>query len=261
MMSFKATFFGVAALACLAGSAAADLCSWNWSRGLQPYDDAAGHVDNFNATYDTNTHDFTWSVSYSDRVADGFWLVLNSGAPLSSRSGEVAVLYADFTNGVLTSYAFNGIDAATSWIDGAGASGVQQPDLIFSSLDADAAASSGVMLRRVLTPRTQQLSIMLNASAIQLHDPLHRAATSTWTGLAFGDPANDPRIGVSFRSVDGLAATYDTDGSLTSWDYTTVGAFDGTFLPCERLVPAPGPVSLAFAGLLLAGRRERRARR
>jgi hypothetical protein len=249
-MRIKSTFFGVAALACLAGSAFADLCSWNWSRGLQPFDDTAGHVDNFNATYDTQTHDFTWSVSYSDRIADGFWLMLNSTSPLASGSGQVAVLYADFTNSVLTAYAFNGVDAATSWMDGGSASGLQQPDRIFSSL----------LLRRVLTPRMQQLSITMNASAIQLHDPLHGALTSTWTGLAFGDPADDPRIGVSFRSVDGLEATYDGDGSLTSWDYTAVGAFDGSMLPCERLVPAPGAASLALAGLLLAGRRERRSR-
>ncbi|MFZ4429238.1 MAG: hypothetical protein ACOYPS_02675 [Phycisphaerales bacterium] len=259
-MRIKSTFFGVAALACLAGSAFADLCSWNWSRGLQPFDDTAGHVDNFNATYDTQTHDFTWSVSYSDRIADGFWLMLNSTSPLASGSGQVAVLYADFTNSVLTAYAFNGVDAATSWMDGGSASGLQQPDRIFSSLDADDASSSGVLLGRILTPRMQQLSITMNASAIQLHDPLHGALTSTWTGLAFGDPADDPRIGVSFRSVDGLEATYDGDGSLTSWDYTAVGAFDGSMLPCERLVPAPGAASLALAGLLLAGRRERRSR-
>ncbi|MEI7657992.1 MAG: hypothetical protein WCK33_08000 [Phycisphaerae bacterium] len=257
-MRIKSTFFGVAAIACLAGAASADLCSWNWSRGLQPYDDAAGHVDNFNATYDTDTHAFTWSVSYSDRIADGFYLMLNSGAPLDGRSGEVAVLYADFANGVLTSYAFNGVDAATSWMDGGSSAGLQQPDMIFTSLDADAAANAGVLLRRVLTPRMQQLSISLDASAIQLHDPMHRLATSTWTGLSFGDPANDPRIGVSFRSVDGLSTAYDGDGSLASWDFTSVGAFDGTFLPCERLVPAPGAASLALAGLLLAARRERR---
>ncbi len=259
-MRIKATWLSVAALACLAGTAAADLCSWNFSRGLQPFDDTAGHVNNFNATYNTQTHDFTWSVSYSDRIADGFWLVLNSTSPLASGSGEVAVLYADFTNSVLTAYAFNGIDAATSWLDGAGEAGIQQPDLIFSSLDADDAATSGVLLQRVLTPRMQQLSITMNAATIQLHDPLHQALTSTWTGLAFGDPANDPRIGVSFRSVDGLAATYDGDGSLTSWDFTSVGSFDGMSLPCERLVPAPGAASLALAGLLLAGRRDRRSR-
>jgi hypothetical protein len=102
-MRIKATCVSVAALACLAGTAAADLCSWNFSRGLQPFDDTAGHVDNFNATYDTHARDFTWSVSYSDRMADGFWLVLNSTSPSpSGRSGEVAALYADFANSVLT---------------------------------------------------------------------------------------------------------------------------------------------------------------
>lgn len=259
-MRIKATMFAVAALTCLAGTAAADLCTWNWSRGLLPIDDGAGRVDNFHATYDTRTHDFTWSVSYQDRLADGFWLMLNSTSPLASGSGEVAVLYVDFNNEAVTAYAFNGVDAATSWMDGGSAAGLQQPDLIFSSLDADDATSSGVVLSRVLTPRTQQLSITLNASLIQLHDPIHRALTSTWTGIAFGDPAHDPRIGVSYRGVDGLAATYDAGGGLASWDYATLGSFDGELLPCERLVPAPGAASLVLAGLLLAGRRNRRSR-
>ena len=131
------------ALAIAADPAAAKLYRYEWNRsesvliekpdskqcpgtcysiGGQPFgiNDRIGEFQSVSTTYDSGTHDFFWSSSFSEhkgKLPNGAWLVINNG-PMPKSDDSSAILYMDGVTGRLTAYKFNKSKKANSWKKG-----------------------------------------------------------------------------------------------------------------------------------------------
>jgi len=249
-----ATLIGAGAIVASCSSAHAAMFAWDWTRG-QPVSagisDAGGTIGGISTTFDTASNRFTWSVTFTDQVTQGFALVLTSGPNPKGHAGELAIVYFDNTNMAsprVSVYNYNGLNTLTSYKDGNASAGNQAPDRI-TNTTLEGPAFESVTAVDANGKRT--LSFAMDATSVNLHDPLYpNPQGNDWTGLAYGS-----KMGIWFHPLKNLTTAYNTSGYLTNWSGTQ-GWMDGNNIS-TREVPAPGAAALAGLGGLLAARRRR----
>lgn len=246
----------VAAGALIAQSAGAAVVNWNWNRGdagTSGLNDNGGRFQSVAASYDTTGNQFSWSMTFSNQITEGFWLAVSPGENPKGHAGELALMYADFSRStpVLTIYSYNGVNGDSSWYDGSGAAGTQTPDRIVSTRAGFAAS-----MQKTDVSGRRTLSISFDADIVQGHTPLYDASRNEWTGLGFGT-TNPPKLGLWCHTVTNVDSRYNSDGYLTRWNYDNQGWFDGSDYGVTR-VPAPASLALIGAGLAAGLRRRRR---
>lgn len=250
----SAIIAGVVAIAGAGSASSATLYAWNWGvgdSGDYGVNNAGGTFDSMSSTYDDASGLWTWNVTFSDQVTDGYTLAVSPGENPKGTSGELALIYFDNTGGspVVTLYGYNGQNAQTSWADGSPLGGIQGPDKIAStiglgsSLIVDASVADGA--------GTRTFSLTLDAAALGAHVPTWPGpgGVADWTGVEYGD-----EIGMWLHPVSWLHADYGIDGFLNSWSAETQGWFDGRRF---KTVPTPGTAGLLALGGLVATRRRR----
>jgi MYXO-CTERM domain-containing protein len=257
---------GLAALA-TTGAAHATLFTWNFTAGQpQPpghyvQSDAGGAIKAITSTFDDVSRQLTFSVDFSDRITDGFYMGLNNGPLPNSRPGQIGLVYFDAgdvfdgdagQNIFMTAYGYNGANDGTTWRDGDGATaGDQAPDLIRGINDTswiNSLTAADVVLMGGVNGRRFTFSI--DAGPIISHTPLYPDAGSPWYGIGF-----DTLLGIWFHPFDTFDVTYNAQGGIATWNWGPQGWLDGDHFE----VPSPGTAGLVLIGAaVLAGRRRRR---
>ncbi|GJM19408.1 MAG: hypothetical protein DHS20C14_16210 [Phycisphaeraceae bacterium] len=247
----------VGLVAMLAGSALADARMFSWTRpdASVGYTDDGGRALAALTTYDLVTQDLSWQMSWDDTISQGMTIVLSPGE-YPSDAGRFAVMFIDYTNTAdikANIFEYNASnDAKTSIIDGTDhIAGNQAPVKILSTESGDTSWFQGAMVTDIAGKRT--LDFNINTTLINAHVPVYegRFGPVDWLGMGYG---ND--LGVWAHSYGGLTTNYGGDGFLDQWDADLEGFFDGTLIPTEDFIPAPGTVALlAFAGVGVTRRR------
>jgi len=188
----------------------------------------AGDVTNFNTTYNDSTSQLTVSSTLSranGHLANGFWLVLSDGPNPKHHVDEMAIFYGDGITGNLTSYVYNGVNSANSWMN--------TGDFIQSfagGLNVDNSVADEVTF-----------SFSIDASTINAF-----YNTSDWDGAAFGN-----NVGIWYHPAVfyGAGPTYNQDGSLASFPVARGGWYD-TSNRTTVAVPEPSMLLLLMSGLI-----------
>lgn len=200
---------------------------------------------NIHASYNTNTDQFTWNVSYSNGAAkdtDGFWLVVGPGPNPKGHAYEYAIIYFDastINSPVVSVYRYNGQNADTSY---------NTPgDLLASSLIP---SSTNIVASASQSHGARTFNLTLDATAINAR--YAGASHPDWKGIQFGD-----HIGVWMHTVSGLETDYGSRSRrLRSFKYCSEGWLDLTNSTTTR-IPAPAALASLGLGLIAAGRRRR----
>ena len=173
-------------------------------------DPSAGKLEELYAYYNSSTKVFQWRTEFSPvdgKLPDGYWLAVNNGPNPKGHAGELALLYADFTDPndpILTVYAYNGANGFSSYREGCiGADcaipGVTTPDRIQSSL-VDTGLVLDFTVDDTTVPGNRIINLKIDASVIRDHTPLNPDPEGgPWYGLGF-----DTEIGYWFHTTSSL---------------------------------------------------------
>jgi hypothetical protein len=203
----------------------------------------AGDISAFSATYNNDSEVLGWSTTIereAGNLANGFWMVLSDGENPKNDVNEYAIVYGDGLTGDLTAYTYNGINSSDSW-----ATPGDYIETFTDVLTMDTSVADEVTF-----------SFSIDATGVNDHDPDNGlVATDDWDGINF-----DEHIGIWFHAVvfDGAGPTYDNDGKLTSFPYSSQSWYDASW-QATTVVPVPAAVWLfgsALVGLLGFTRRK-----
>ncbi|MBL4591742.1 MAG: PEP-CTERM sorting domain-containing protein [Phycisphaerales bacterium] len=235
----------------IASSAAqAELFVWDWAVGDTHAVNTGGTFDSIRTTYDDTTSVFTWEMTFSDQITDGFTLAVNNGPNPLGHAGEFALLYFDATDTDdlrLSAFAYNGEDTQQSYIDGSPDAGIQAPDEIYNSVSIlDQLLSASV----TDLDGSRTFAFSLDTSVINAYSPVNPGpgGDADWSGMQFGQ-----YIGAWVHPVTELATEYDNNGSLIQWGGRE-GFIDTSWKPTT---PAPGTFALLGLGGMVISRRRR----
>ncbi len=245
------SLIGAGAIVAACSSANAAIFAWDWTRG-QPVSagisDAGGTIGGISTSFNTVTNRFTWSVTFTDQVTQGFTLVVSPGPNPKGNAGELAIIYFDakvMNDPKISVYNYNGLNSATSYKDGNPTAGTQAPDRITNTL---LEASTFESFSAVDAGGKRTLSFAMDATSINNHNPLYPSGDD-WTGVEYGQ-----KLGIWFHPYKNLTRTYNDSGYLTNWSGTD-GWMDGNNIP-TREVPTPGAFALGgLAGLAMIRRK------
>lgn len=217
---------------------------------------SGGTLSSIHSTFNAATNRLTWSATFSNRITDGFTLVISPDANPKGHPGELAILYFDSRDMAapkLTVYSYNAQNDFSSYVDGTGNPGIQAPDRILTSVGTSSFVNT--LSAADVSGGKRTLSFDIDASVINNHVPLYvNPNGNDWTGSEYGNSATAPnKIGIWFHYFKDLSASYDSNGYLTSWNGTH-GWLD---LAHGNVTPAPGSVALMAIGGLIATRRKR----
>lgn len=251
-----------------AQAASAGIYEWNYppASGVPaPLSDKGGTIDSIRTTFDPDTKRLSWDVRFSDRVTQGFYLVLTDGANPTGSASQFSVFYFDAYDVFdsdpsqdikLTSYTFNGTPSHASWRDGdSHTPGDQQPDCIKSALDTS--WITNISAANIALPggaAGRGMSFTVNIGEVLAHIPMYAIPGQIWKGTGFGDS-----LGLRFVPAEVFEVDYTPDGEIDWLGVESEGGFEATF--AGLLIPAPAGSLLALSGLglLFAPRRSRRA--
>ncbi len=244
-------------VAAFGADAVADRFEWTWNRGdpgNYGLNDRAGKFRSIQASFDDQTNELHWRLTFDDDETDGLTLVLSDGDNPKGHAGELAILYIDASDDDdlrMTAYAYNGRNARFSFRDGDGTrDGDQTPDVIHTALD-----TSWIRSFSVTEDDDDRLTFdfTIDASTINSHVPMYPDDDDPWFGIGWGE-----RLGIWLHTYEDLDSEYNDDGLLTEWDYEHRGWFDGTDFVTMVPVPMPAPAAMGLVGFgLIASRRRR----
>jgi len=244
-------FFSVAALVAVSGTVAHAGMSFQADVPIaEGVNHNGGAISSVASSFTPSTQQFTFTVNYSNQLAQGFWLAVSPGADPKGHAGELALMYFDartLNAPVLTIYNYNGENGGSSYFDGSPASGTQTPGRIASTLNGFAATMTAAN-----AGSGRVFSISFDASVVNSYVPQFPGpdGIEEWTGVEFGS-----KFGIWFHSFRNLSASYGSNGFLNNWGGTQ-GWVDVANIDTTK-VPAPGAIALAGLGGLVATRRRR----
>lgn len=238
-----------------AGSANAAIYQYEWTPGAPGsygINHNGGQIDRILGTFDTDSKELSWVVTFGNQVTEGITLAVSPGPNPKNNPGELALFYLDakdINDPRLTAYGYNGQNNASSWQDGDSATGGNQtPDNIMTD------ANTSIILDKMSIDNadgTRTLGFTIDASDIISHVPVYPSATDPWTGAQWGE-----KIGVWMHTFRTFNVGYDNDGLINSFNKGGEGWFDGHNLD-TTLIPTPGALALAGLGALATIRRKR----
>ncbi len=230
-------------------------------------DQRGGRINWIETEFDSDNQTLRWTGNFGNHTrlrTDGFTLAISGGSSPKHAAGDVALFYFDSNYGpasspldqpVLTAYTYNGnVDmyTATSYMDGSGATGTQDPDPIASSAVPGANDWVEDLFFRAEADGSRTMGFEIDVSSIIGHTPLHPA--SNWTGTGFGE-----EIGMWMQTYTNLNTDYE-DGYVTGWNSGFSGSLElGNMQTAAD--PVPEPATLTLFGLGAAGFFGRRLRR
>lgn len=188
--------------------------------------------------------EFTAQVNSEIINDDGFYLAINSGPNPKSTTTELAILFGDVANNVITAYQYDGRTPT--------ASAPYRRDKSWGNPAHYLETFSGA-----ITAAAGEISFLIDVTSLN-NLPLG----SNWTGVSF-----DEKIGIWFGyyssttfSYDGDAITKLTTGSKAWHDTANRTAIEIPACPNDNLsacttteVPEPGTLGLALSGLAILG--------
>lgn len=225
---------GLAGLFLMAGVSSASATVFEYNPNPIPYhNDRAGQIESFRTTFDDSSNIFSFEVTLSENngvLADGFTLAINDG-PNPKGADELALFYFDASgaNPLVTAYVYNGRNDASSYASG--------PTLIGAN---DAPNGTGdISYQDNGNSRTFAFSVDVDV----LNSNPAVASLTDFESIGF-----DQLIGIWFHPMAGITSSYNQDGSLASWNATSVGWLDNSNQHTSE-VPEPGTMLLMLSGL------------
>ncbi|MEM9006614.1 MAG: hypothetical protein AAGE59_24190 [Cyanobacteria bacterium P01_F01_bin.86] len=178
-----------------------------------------GIHESIRTTFNPQTDLLTWSSTFATnpnngKLADGAWLVLSEGPNPKSNQQQYTMFYMDGVNEKLTAYTYNGVNGSNSWQD--------SNSVFLGSWEL------GVEENTAGDKRT--FSFAMDMTDINNRTDLG----SDWEGTYFKD-----KVGIWFHGVADVNATYNDDGSLSEFSYSSQGWYDTKDRPTQA-VPEPG---------------------
>lgn len=245
-----ASTFAIAAA--LSSSAFGSVHQWDYNPGMSgiaALNNEGGSFQDIRSQFDTTTRTLSWTAEFSDRVTEGFALVVTNGSTPVSRGGQFAIIYFDaaaVVNGLssvprLTAYSYNGHPVPDSWTTGDCIKSLWDSAWILNSFAGDVTLDGGVTGRR--------FSLTIDATDLINHAP--PGGGSGWFGTGYTE-----QIGLWMFTAGVFDAEYASDGRLASLGTELRGNIQGGNLPTGG-IPAPGAAALVGAGLLALSRRRR----
>ncbi len=202
---------------------------YEYNRGAGTFGGNSGlSYDSVNATYNTATEEFSFTVDYDGTAADGGWLVISPGPNPKRSDDELGIAYFDATSGGVWIYGYNGLNNNNSW---------QETDFL-GYFDGAYSTVDGIA------------TLAFDATDVQ---------GGLDTGFEFG-----MEIGIWFHPSANLTATGDDEG-LTSFIARQNGWLDTNFdgncdnpnTGCITAIPEPNSMLLAAMGVGVMGLRRR----
>ncbi len=202
--------------------------------------DKAGKVLNVSGSYDTGSHELTWSTTIGKKgwsSFDGFWLVINDGGNPKqlAQEGKLGIMYFDAWSRDVTIYQYTH-RGGSSYKNGQLLASTKLDDSFVKSVDIDMHHDS----------KTASLTLDLAA--------VNSAMGGDWMGMQFGS-----QVGIWMHVFDFGQIKYRHDGSIKSWCFKKHGWLDTNGID-TKVVPTPTAAMAGLAGLgLLGSRRKNRA--
>ena len=277
-----AVFVAAAAMA-VASPASADMFEFDDAGPFQdhPEDKSDIVIRSVSSTYDDVTNEFSWEATFDpnpspspgntpeDTLPEGFVLVVNDGPMPKGNVNQLAAVYFDADtdpdNPIVTVYAYNGAESATSHREGVSSMFVDPapaPVKVGSSLITPSLLKEGSTTDNPDGSRT--LKMVLDATTINNFAPADPSVNlpggdplpGGWFGIGYSTT-----IGVWFHPFVNTSAEYGNDGfllpTIDGWNASRrdFGFYDEANL-AARLVPEPTTALLALgAGSLFLVRR------
>ncbi len=176
-----------------------------------------GILTNIASSYDSVTHDFTWTVTFlpcNGKVPEGYIIALNNGPNPKGHAGELAMLYFDATdkhNPVVSAYAYNGkagYEGRISFKDSY--EGNRIPDRIATSKNSNPSWLKEISVTHNAAHDSYTYHLKMDATIIKSHVPAYPDKNDDWWGIGY-----DNHLGYWFHPVSGLSTSYcghyDTD--------------------------------------------------
>lgn len=220
-MGFKTTAFITTAASILLASAPAFAATFTYEK-INPLNgnNDAGFNKSITTSYNDNSDLFKWSATFKENngmLADGAWLVANDGPNPKGHGGESVIYYMDGLAEKVSMFTYSGKNNPNSY----------QSGTYLGSIDLDVSNSGN----------ERTFSFQRDMTDINNRTDLGK----NWKGTAFGD-----KIGLWHHGVVGVNAGYDTDGKLTSFDFTKQGWYD---IHNKDTTRVPEPATAASLGL------------
>lgn len=198
---------------------------------------AGDYLDSLTATWDAGNQILTWETTFSNAAVDTFWLVINDREnPKKANANELVIMYGDLTNGIVTSYVYNGLNSASSY---------SNPSIY---LQTD-----------VLNVDGNSIDFTIDATAINAANITDPNPNDNVDSIYQGILAGPEFIGIWFHASINSSFGYNGN-EITSYNIGPQGWYDRANLRLER-VPEPATVASLGLGMLcvfaIRGRRKR----
>lgn len=210
-------------------AAAAQATFYSYSIDNPAGSTGGGDIKNITTSYSTTSQIFSWEYTI-DAINDGFWLVVSDGPNPKGIDDQLAILYGDLNNNLLTAYQYNGLNSSSSY----STPGIllQQWSNVFTTVNTG--------------PGIETTSFSIDVSGIN-----SAINSSNWEGIQFGE-----QIGIWFHPSRGSNFTYNDDREITAFTRASAGWHDSsnqttTEEPVDpNEIPSPNALLLMVLGLL-----------
>ena len=173
----------------------------------------------------------TFKAEENGAIPEALQGAFNAGGNPKGHDGELAFFYfdaQDLSQPKLTVYAYNGV-SQDSWQDGSNQAGIQEPDLIHSSIVDDSFVREFIAVDNPDGTRT--LGFEISTLTINKHSPKYPDINGEpWQGMQWSEV-----LGIWFHWTDSLTAVYNEQGYLTEWTKIRLGYTDSAELSTQEV--------------------------
>lgn len=216
----------------------------------------AGDIKNVQTTYNSATHQFTWSYEInSNKGNDAFWLVVSDGGDPKGVSNQLAILYGDFTSShkpnaadnTITAYVYNGENNSSSYSDKKDDPSYVYPGSKLWQWDNE------INVVEDMSTGIQTVSFSIHVGILNSNFPstVDYPNADNWEGVQFGES-----LGIWFHPSADSSFSYNAiSGDISSYQYKKQSWYDVKDRVTD--VPEPAGIALLAAGLLGFGMTKR----
>jgi len=259
----------IAGLALALGSSTAVAQTYSFSVDSPSQNSSAGKITNVSSTYnkDAQTLSFSTDLFQKDgRIADGFWVVLNTGPNPKGVKDELAIFYLDAsssydnsgaatgTGPIVTAYGYNGANSSSSFNDPGALLKSTQDGLAAGESTTASGDNSSRTLGFTLSVADINNSLLTNAAYANAGKSFD---SNNWYGTGFGDGTNEGLAGVWLHTMTDTSVAYNSDNEITKLKFKKEGYYDANNVPTDVIPEPSSSMLLGLCGTLLILRRKR----
>lgn len=259
----------IALLAISLGSSAAFAQTYSFTVTDPASSNKAGTIKEVSSSYNKDAQTLSFSTTLfkkSGAIADGFWVVLNTGPNPKGVQDELAIFYLDASGSydssgtatgsgpIVSAYGYNGANSDSSFVD---------PGVLLKSTQTGLAAGESTSATGDSSSRTLGFTLDvadINSSFLTSISYANEGASfdpNNWYGTGYGDGTVENKAGIWLHTLTESEFTYDSENKITGLDYKKEGYYDSSNITTD-VVPEPSSSMLiGLCGAMLIFRRKR----